>query len=158
MLSSREKLLLALLAVAVLGAGGFMGTRALQGYQQTLAARLDAREAALKQVRALRAEWTRLSRLPRARPLRQPLIGYVERLARREGLGERIQLNRIPLEQEDLESVELTVDALTLDEALKLLYAVENSDPPLVIQQLELTPAYRSKELLRVTMRILAQK
>ena len=159
LLSAREKMLIALLGAALVAAGSFFAYRALRGYEERIEGRIQSEEAALRQVAVLREELARLRAAPRVEPLRQPLLGYLERLAREAGLGDRLQLNLMPQDRaKDLEAVEVKLDALTLDEMVGIVHALENAQPPLFIDQFEVTPSFRSRELLRVTLRVLAQK
>ena len=158
-LSAREKLLLLILGVAVVLAAVFFAAQGLRGYEQRLSARIADRESTLRQVIELNRELNRLKRTPVSKRLERPLIGNLESLAQRVGVGDRLQLNLVPQDRaKKLESVEMRVDSMTLDELLGLVHAIEDASPPLVIDHFELTPSFRSRELLRVTMRVLAQK
>lgn len=157
-LSTREKALLVLLALVLAGAGAFYGLRALATHEQGLALELRRQQETLREAQALRREVARLERRPTARVLERPLIGHVEELAGRVGLGERIQLNVLPEQTlSGMQGVELRLDQLTLDELVQLLHTVENSEPALVIDQMELAPSFREQDLLRVNMRVLAR-
>ena len=41
---------------------------------------------------------------------------------------------------------------------IAFIYSVENSDPVLVLDQLDISPSFRARDLLRVTMRVLSQE
>ena len=158
-LSTREKLLLLMLAVAVVLAALFFTAQGLRGYEQELSAKVGERESTLRQVSELNRELNRLKRIPAPKRLERPLIGSLESLAQEFQMADRLQLNLVPQERaKKLESVEMRVDSMTLDEMLGLVHAIESASPPLVIDNFELTPSFRSRELLRVTMRVLAQK
>ncbi len=158
-LSAREKLLLLILGVAVVLAAVFFAAQGMQGYEQRLTARVADRESTLRQITELNRELNRLKRTPAPKRLERPLIGNLEELAHRVGVADRLQLNLVPQDRaKKLESVEMRVDSMTLDEMLALVHAIEDASPPLVIDNFELSPSFRSQELLRVTMRVLAQK
>jgi hypothetical protein len=57
-----------------------------------------------------------------------------------------------------VEGVEVRLDNLTLDELVAFVHAVEHSEPMLLIDRMEVSPNFRSKELLRLTARVLAEK
>ena len=74
-------------------------------------------------------------------------------------MKERIQLNRVPLDKSrGVEAIDIKLDQLSLDEAVGFIHAIENSKPVLVVDQMEITNSFRSKQLLRLSMRVLAQK
>ena len=157
MLSMREKLLVGLLVVLLAAGGVWFGAKAVAGYERSLVARTVRQEALLNRVQALQTELTRLRRQPAGVELDRPLIGYVERLAEQIQLKDRIQLNAVPQQTLDgVQGVDLRVDNLTLDEAVNLLYILEDAEAALVIDQLEISPAFRDKSLLRLSMRVLA--
>lgn len=159
LLSAREKMLIALLGCVLVVAAVFFAYRGLRGYEDTLDGRIQSAQAALRQATLLREEMARLQAGPHIEPLRQPLLGYLERLARQEGLADRLQLNLMPQDRsKNLEAVEVKLDSLTLDEMVGIVHAIESSRPPLIIDQFEISPSFRSRELLRVTLRVLAQK
>jgi hypothetical protein len=158
-LSTREKLLIGLLGAVLVVGLGLVGVRTVRSYQAGLETDMASAQAALKQVAALREELGRLRTAPRVESLRQPLLGHLERLSRQSGLGDRLQMNLIPQERNSaLEAVEVKLDSLTLDEMVGFVNTLENSRPQLVIDQFEVTPAFRQRDLLRVTLRVLAQE
>ena len=96
---------------------------------------------------------------PQSAALSQPLIGYVETLTERIQLKDKVQLNVMPGQiSGGFQGVELKVDEISLDEMSHLIFTLEKAIPPLVIDQLEMSPAFREKDLLRMTLRILARK
>jgi hypothetical protein len=158
-LSSREKSLLGLLALVLAGAALFFAAKAVNGYENQLRARIEAAEGALRQFRAAGEELEKLQRAPRTPALQQPLLAYLEQLARKRGLSDRLQLNGVPQDRgKNLEAVEVKLDALVLEELLGFVYDVENGSAALGIDQVELTPSFRSRDLVRLTMRVLAQR
>lgn len=158
-LSPREKLLIALLAAVLVLGVGIVSVRAVRAYEDGLSADIQSAQATLKQVALLREELGRLRAAPRVEPLRQPLLGHLERLSRQAGLGDRLQMNIVPQERNSaLEAVEVKLDSLALDEMVGFVHMLEGSRPPLVIDQFEVSPSFRTRDLLRVTLRVLAQK
>ncbi|MDH4248294.1 MAG: hypothetical protein OEW39_10800 [Deltaproteobacteria bacterium] len=158
-LSQREKMLVGLLAVLLVMGVFYFSGRALRVQEQALKERITRQEEIIRQVTALQQKRTRLGVLPQSLPLTQPLIGYVETLSDRSSLKGRVQLNVVPGQiSGDFQGVELKVDDLSLDELSFLIFTLESANPPLVIDQLELSPAFREKDLLRLTMRVLARK
>lgn len=157
-LSNREKILLAVLAAFVILLAGYFMFQAMGDYERDLKQRLSAREVFQKRAVALDQELARLRQVPPRRRLSQPLIGYVERLSARIQLKDRIQLNPIPNQASpDLQGIDIKVDGLSLDELVDLVYTLESADLPLVINQLEVSPSFRNKQRLRLTMRVLAK-
>jgi hypothetical protein len=133
--------------------------RSLNAYEQALAAQTEVKEAQLERLRAINVEMTRLRQPVRVRGRVRSLISYVEQLASAINLKDRIQLNLLPDDgASGLQRIDVKLDNLTLDEAVGLVYTLENAENPLVIDQLEVTPAFRDKELLRLTLRVLAPK
>jgi len=158
-LSTREKLLVALLGLSLLGIGLFYGLRSLGGRQEALQGAIAVRTAFLQEARMLQSE---LARANSSRPQgarTKSLIGYVEQLATRIRMKDRIQLNLIAKDsQSGLQGLNIKIDQLTLDELVELIHALENASLPLIIQQMELGPSFRDKELLRLTLRVLARE
>jgi len=158
-LSSREKLLLELLVLALAGAALFFVAKEINSYENQLRARIESAEGTLQQVRAAREELDKLQRAPRTPALPQPLLAYLEQLAKRRGLSDRLQLNGVPQDRgKNLEAVEVKLDALALEELLGFVYDVESGNAALGIDLVELTPSFRSRDLIRLTMRVLAQR
>lgn len=157
-LTRREKLLLAVLAIFLVAGGAAAGLRGLVKYHQELAGQVEAARRTLQQAQAYDVELTRIERNKRTRGLEGSLTGYMEQLADRAGLKTRVQLN--PITQAagaKIHAVDVRVDQLTLDEAVRLLYTIENAEFTLVIDQLELSRSFKEKDLLRMSLRVLAQ-
>lgn len=156
LLSTREKLLIATLVALLLCTGLFFTARSMLEYERALERRILAQHSLLQKASALSVELSRLQQ-PRRRKVRtRSLIGYVEQLADRIRLKDRIQLNLIGRDAvSGLQGIDIKVDRLTLDEMVNLLYSLENADLPLVVNRLELSPSFRDKELLRLSMRVL---
>ncbi len=114
----------------------------------------------LERTQALHAELRRQRTAQVRTPVRSgSLIAYVEQFAERIGVKDRVQLNLLPREANgDLQGLDVKVDRLTLDELVQLLYTLEDAEQRLVIDQLELSPSFRDKQLLRLSMRILAPR
>lgn len=158
-LSTREKLLVGLLAAMVVVFGCTYVFQGMQAYEKGLTSQVAAREVMLKRARSLTGEIAAL-RLPSAgsSTVRTPLIGYLERLSARIQLKDRIQLNVIPQDRSSgYQGIDMKVDDLSLDEMMELVYTLENADRALVIDRIEISPAFRSKQRLRLTMRVLAK-
>ncbi|MBI4084188.1 MAG: type II secretion system protein M [Candidatus Lambdaproteobacteria bacterium] len=156
-LSDREKVLLLVLALVLAGAGLYLGGKVVWRYEEQLAAEADRLERAARQAAALEAELTRLQGRPEAQAGGQPLISTLERLAGQVALKERVQLTALPGgAQRAFEGVEVRANDLNLDELVQFIHAIENAEPRLVVDAMEITPAFRSKTLLRLQLRVLA--
>ena len=154
-LTERDKRLLMALGAALLIVLAVWGFRALGDYKRDLAARLDADRETLTQLRALDAEAARTGVQQGAG---RSLAATLEDLLARTGLRDRIQLN--PVSQaggSKVQSMEIKAEQLTLDEMVRLVYTMESPDVPLLIEQFEVGPSFRDKELLRVSIRVLGQ-
>jgi len=159
-LSTREKLLIAVLAVLLLSLGLWSGLRNLRGNLTELRSRVVVREAMLQKASLLNSELARMQAPPTRRQTAQPrsLIGFVEQLADKVGVRDRIQLNLIQRETKSgLQGIDIKAERLSLDEMVNLLYTLEDSDYRLIIDQLDLSPSFRDKDLLRLSMRVLAR-
>jgi hypothetical protein len=157
-LNKREKLLVGILAAFLAVIALFAGLRGMAGLQDGIAEQLEADRRTLIQVQGLDAELARLERSKRTRGLEGSLIGYMEQLTDRAGLKARVQLN--PITQAagaKVQAIDLKVDQMTLDETLRLLYTIENAEFILVLDQVEISPSFKDKDLLRLTLRVLAQ-
>ncbi|MBI3994074.1 MAG: type II secretion system protein M [Candidatus Lambdaproteobacteria bacterium] len=158
-LTSREKLLLLVLAV-VLACGMFV-----LAWQRIAEYRLDVRREVERQERLLRQVRVAAQQLDAARqrpasPLgRASLLGQLEQLATRLSLRDSLQLNQIAQTgSPNVEGVEVRLDNLSLDDLVAFVHAIEHSEPMLLIDRLEVSPNFRSRELLRLTARVLAEK
>ena len=159
MLSNREKYLIVLLIVVGAGVLLYFAFRSLDGVESRLAVQIAARKSTLLQVQALSLELARLESMPKGNRLEEPLIGYVETIAKGARVADRIQLNLIPQDKDKkIETVEVKVASLNLDEMVDLVYSIENSAAPMVIDQFEISPSFRSNTLLRLSMRVSARK
>ncbi len=158
--SRREKLLLLLLAALVAGALLYYALAGLLGYEGRLDQQILRKQALLAKARTLTARLGQFSgRSAAARKRKGSLIGHIEQLAARNALKDRIRLNRVPLDKsKGLEAIDVKVDRLALDELVGFIYAIENSQPILVVDQMEITPSIRAKDLMRLSARVLAQK
>ncbi|HKI98341.1 MAG TPA: type II secretion system protein GspM [bacterium] len=160
-LSDREKLLIGLLVALLVAMGLFFGVKGLRGRIADLRSRVEVREALLQKAAAVTGELRHLQQAAtRQRPVRnRSLISYVEQLADGVGLRDRIQLNALPQDTNaGLQGVDVKVERLTLDEMVNLLYTLENADYRLIIAQFDLSPSFRDKDLLRLSMRVLARQ
>ena len=158
-LSRREKLLLAALAILVGVAGLLFVSTRVNTYRSDLERRIFEARTLLTRVVTISEKLSRQEAAPRKGGPRRSLIGHLEQLAERAAVKNRLQLNRIPQEKtKGLEGLEVKLDELTLDEMVSFIYSVENSDPVLVLDQLDISPSFRARDLLRVTMRVLSRK
>lgn len=159
-LSQREKLLILLLSVLVGLSIVYFSFSAILGYGDDLSRKIQRREVLLARAKVLSTSLSRSG--GRARPrkaFKGSLIGYAERLAGQNALKDRIQLNRVPLDKSrGIEAIDIKLDQLSLDEAVGFVHAIENSRPVLVVDQMEITNSFRSKQLLRMSLRVMAQK
>jgi hypothetical protein len=155
-LSERERFLLLALTAVLLAAAALWGYRVLEAYQGGLTAQLDASRATLNELRTLDAAVERPGGA--ARPPARSLAATMEDLLSRTGMRDRIQLN--PVTQTGtgrIQAMEVKAEQLTLDELVRLVYMMESPDVPVTIEQFEIGPSFRDKEMLRVTMRVLGQ-
>lgn len=151
-LSERERLLLGALAAVLVVAAALWGVLALGGYQRALAQQLDADRATLSELRALDAEVEG----PAGQRQGRSLAATLEDLLSRTGMRDRIQLN--PVTQSGTSSVqamEVKAEQLTLDEMVRLVYIMESPGVPVSIEQFDVGPSFRDKEMLRVSLRVL---
>ena len=157
-LTRRERLLIALLAALLAALALFSALRGLAAFQGGLAEQVDVSRRMLVQVQALDGELALLERSKRTKGLEGSLIGYMEQLADRAGLKARVQLN--PITQGAAgraQAIDVKVDQLTLDEMVQLVYTIENAEFILVIDQVDVSPSFKDKDLLRLSLRVLAQ-
>ncbi len=157
-LTQREKRLVAALAGLLALLGLYAALHGLVRFQSGLAEQLDVDRRLLTQVQALDGEMAVLERSKRTRGLEGSLIGYMEQLADRAGLKARVQLN--PITQSAaarVQAIDVKVDQMTLDEMVRFVYTIENAEFILVIDQMEISPSFKEKDLLRVSLRVLAQ-
>jgi hypothetical protein len=140
-------------AVALsVGALVYFVVSGLKGYEERLSQEVARKEALLTKV-------TLISESLAARGRRKPLIGYIEQLAARNGLKDRIQLNLVPTDKaRGVEAINIKLDNLSLDDMVSFIHAIENSKPVLVVDQMEITNSFRSQDQLRLSIRVLAQK
>jgi Type II secretion system (T2SS), protein M len=160
-LSNREKALIGVLVALLLALGVYLGARGMSGHLSQLRSRVRVQEALLQKAAAMTGELARLQQPATARRATRggSPIGYVEQLADRAGLRDRIQLNLLPQDSKSgLQGLDIKVERMTLDELVQLLYSLEDSDYRLVIDQIELSPSFRDKTLLRLSMRVLARE
>lgn len=158
-LSIREKRLLLLMAVVLSATVIFFGIRQYMDYQTSVERRITQRTRQLDQAITLAAQLQQLSRTRVSTGRRRSLIGYLEQLSARVALRDRIQLNpRAISGSSNIEAADIRLDDLTLDELIRFMFLVEDSKPALVVDRFDISPAFRSNKLLRVTLRVLAEK
>lgn len=157
-LSQRERLLISALGALLVLLGLWAGLRGMVKWQDGIAEQLETDRRTLIQVQAMDAELARLERAKRTRGFEGSLIGYMEQLTDRAGLKSRVQLN--PITQTSgtrVQAIDLKIDQMTLDEMQRLLYTIENAEFILVVDQVDISPSFKEKDLLRVSLRVLAQ-
>ena len=158
-LSRRETLLILGLALLVLGALTYFLLSWLAGYSERLGRDVVRRQIQLDEAEELTRGLAEFNGNIPKRRRRKPLIGNVEQLAARTGLKDRIQLNLVPMDKaKKMAGVDVKLDNLTLDEMVAFIHAVENTVPPLIMEQVDITNAFRSQDQLRLSVRILAEK
>ena len=147
------------MVVLILITGGYYGVGELKTYEREIEEQLEAREVFLGRAVFLEEQIREQERLaPKATSRRRPLIGFVEQLANRLQLKGRVQLNLIPQEKSTgMQGIELKVDNLSLDEMVELVYTLEDAKRPLIIDRFEVSPSFRTKKRLRLSMRILSR-
>lgn len=151
----REKMLLALLGALLVLAAALWALQQAVGYQRDLAARLATSRANLTELRTLDGE---LEKLGGVKLGPRTLASTLEDLMGRAGLRDRVQLNPVTQSASGrVQAMEIKAEQLTLDEMVRLVYMLEGPDVPVVVDQLEVGPSFRDKELLRVTVRVLGQ-
>lgn len=142
----------------MIGMALFYGGQGIREMGEELQNRISTQESYLHRAKAIMGELEKLERLPKRRVRSRSLIGFVEQLANKINLKDRIQLNLIPKDNRSgLQGLNIKVDELTLDEMMDLIYALESAEMPLMIQQFELKPSFRNRDLLRLTLRVLAR-
>lgn len=160
-LSTREKALIGVLVALLVGLGVYMGVGGVREHLRQLENGVAVRESMLTKATALVGEVERMQKVaaPRRAARSGSLIATVEQMADRIGVKDRIQLNLIPRESSTgLQALDIKVAQLTLDEMVNFLYTLEDSDERLVIDQFELSPSFRNKDRLRLSMRVLARE
>ena len=158
-LTSRERLLLVVLAVVLACGAVVLGWQRIADYRLNVQREVAQQERLLHQVRVAAQQLGELQRRPANSLGRVSLLGHLEQLAARISLRESLQLNQIAQTgSPNVEGVEVRLDNLTLDDLVAFVHAVEHSEPMLLIDRLEVSPNFRSRELLRLTARVLAEK
>jgi hypothetical protein len=158
-LSRRERVLLGMLAGVACLAAAFFTARGVTAHVEGLRTRIETAQSQLQLALAAREELERTQRAPKAGVLREPLLTHLEQIARGRGLSDRLQLNSVPQERgRKLDAVEVKLDSLTLDEMLNFVNDVESSRAAIGIDQFELSPSFRARDLIRLTMRVVVQR
>jgi len=152
-LSERERLLIGALGAVLVAAAALWGVQALRGYQRALAEQLDADRATLSELRALDAEVGGLAGQRQGAP---SLAATLEDLLSRTGMRDRIQLNPVTQSgSNSIQAMEVKAEELTLDEMVRLVYIMEGPGVPVSIEQFDVGPSFRDKDMLRVSLRVL---
>lgn len=155
-LTLRESALIALMLFLLVAAGGMVGLQKLEARHAEMQARLDLRQQQLETVEALEKEWWALHRQPSLPKIPQSLNAFMENVARRFQISEQLQLSPIPNPPVGMEGVRVRWDRLNLDQMFDILFFLENHQPVLWLEQLEILMLPRS-DLIRVSFRIYKQ-
>ena len=155
-LNLREKLLLGLLLLIGLAFGGVYVQKQLAGQEALLQQQLDNRRQQLRQLQVLASEWNQLKNRPLAPVMKQPLSAFVEAVARDLKIQDNLQLNVLSNPPEGLDGVQVRLDKLNLDDALEVLYKLENNQPVLQIEQLLFSVAPGSR-VVRLNFQVFKQ-
>lgn len=121
------------------------------GQRSALAKSIDAKDRQLKQVYELTAKINALERTNRASGGPQhgfTLFGYLEDLAKKQGVSERIEYMK-PLGggPREKESVEVRIKGLYEDELIGLMYGIDTCRTPLKIRRLNVRRIEKDKNL-----------
>lgn len=152
-LSLRERLLVGALGSLLVLAALLAAWRVLAAYPRDLAARVKSIQDNIAELRQLGPEALRTPALGS-----HTLAATLEELLTRTGMRDRVQLN--PVTQEGAgraQAMEVKAEQLTLDETVRLVYIMESPDAPIAIDQFEVAPSFRDKELLRVSLRVVGR-
>ena len=155
-LTLREQLLLGLLLLIGLAFGGVYVQKQLAGQEALLQQQLDNRRQQLRQLQVLASEWNQLKNRPLAPVMEQPLSAFVEAVARDLKIQDNLQLNVLSNPPEGLDGVQVRLDKLNLDDALEVLYKLENNQPVLQIEQLLFSVAPGSR-VVRLNFQVFKQ-
>ncbi len=155
-LSTREKVLIAIMLVLAVGLFGYFGVQQLESYTSQLNTQLTARQRQLGHLENLEQEWLRLSAHPNLPVIKEPLSSFLESGARRIGLQEQLQLNPLSNAPEGTEGVQVRLDRINLDQMFDMLYFLENNKPVVLVEQMEVTTSPGSK-LIRISFRVYKQ-
>ena len=157
-LSNREKGLIAVLVLLLVLSGVYLGIQKALEVRQAKHNSILRRQAILTEAEVLKAQLAVFSRGSVRKVRAGSLISHVEKLAARISLNDQVQLNLLPQDKDrGVQGVEIKVNNLTLDDMVKLVHALESSPQQLIIDQMELSPAFRAQDLLRLSMRVLAR-
>lgn len=156
-LTLRERLLIGVLAVVVVGIGVGWGISGWQGQTQTLERQLAQTQRQLRELESLVAEWGRVQQLPTAPVMAKPLSSFVEEVARSLRVQEQLQLNTLSSVPEGTEGVQVRLDQLKLEQLLDVLHRLEHHHPVLRLSRLDLTVSPGSR-LVRVSFQVLKQQ
>ena len=126
-----------LLVVAALGI--FLVFQNHQKTEKQLSSRLEEKKLQLEQLQLLTREWEMLQQEPSAPVMKQPLISFIENVARSFAIQDNLQLNVLPQVEEETEGVQVRLDRLKLDQLMDMLYQLENHRPVLRLSQLNIS-------------------
>ena len=155
-LTLRESALIALMLLLLAGVGGMLGLQKLEAHYAQEQARLALLQQQLETVTALEKEWWMLNRQPSLPTLPQSLNAFMENVARRFQISDQLQLSPIPNPPSGMEGLRVRWERLNLDQMFGILFFLENHQPVLLIEQLEILTLPRS-DLIRLSFRIYKQ-
>jgi general secretion pathway protein M len=164
-LSQREKIILLLGALVVLGTLLFLGViDPYRGAMARLDSQIASRQRQVRQVQAMRDEFLALqgqkaqvdARMTRAKSF--SLFSFVENVTGQVATKENLVYMRPqPASvQEDVreESVEIKLEKIRLDQLIRLLYAIDSADAYLQVKNLRVKTRFDDHSLLDAVMTI----
>lgn len=155
-LTLREQLLLGLLLLAALAFGGVYLQKQWTAQEALLVQQLEDQQQQLRQLESLARQWQELQMQPLAPTMKEPLSAFVEGVARELKIQDNLQLNALSTAPEGMEGVQVRLDKLNLDQALEVLYRLENHQPVLRLEQLLFSVAPGSR-VVRLNFQVFKQ-
>lgn len=157
-LTTREKILLSLMAVAVTLTLFYFTGQLLNQRKHDLQTNLTQTINYLDQAKTLAREWKYLAEIKTPPVNSMALVTQVERVADQLGLRENLQLNALSANvPPGMEGLRVTLDKVNLDQAIEILYQIENNKPVLLVNNLDMGKIPGST-LLRLSFLIFKQK
>jgi len=156
-LSLRERLLIGVMCFLFVGFGLFLFMRQSGNKGVLLQEDLSLVQRQWKEVQKLAQEWDRVQGLAIPDVMDVPLGTFVENVARDHDISDHLQLNELSSVPEYMEGFLVRLDSLNLDQVLDVLYELENHQPVLRLQQLDISISPGSR-LARISFQIFKQK
>jgi type II secretory pathway component PulM len=135
-LTLREQILIGLMALFGVVLAVLFVQKQLDARETRLLQQLESKREQLAELERLGREWSDLQALPTAPTMQEPLSAFVEGIARQLEIQEGLQLNTLSSPPEGMEGVQVRLDKLNLEQALDVLYQLENHHPVLRLEQL----------------------